>query len=267
MQETSLKNDKTTSLTGTKSSPNGTATDRITLGHLFSQIQFDTPLQAVAASITVNKTITFCSIYLPPAQSVYQTDLTTLTEQLPSAVVLLGDFNGHSPLWGSDKYNPRGQMLENLVSTMNFCVLSNGSVTYIHPATGSASALDLSVCSQSLGLDYEWSTHDDLCGSDHFSVILTATGTDEDPSRNRWKNLYLKHVSSNRLPKIPWFNEQCKQTIKDRTNHSDEFLQNRLQRMCNTMNVYVQDHDLLSKNKRKRHGYFFVQNLTPNLLV
>ena len=65
---------------------------------------------------------------------------------------------------------------------MNLCILNDGSVTYIHHATGSSSALDLSVCSPSLVLDYEWNTHDDMCGSDHFPVILTATGSDEDPS-------------------------------------------------------------------------------------
>lgn len=149
---------------------------------------------------------------------------------------------------------PRGQMLEHLFSTMNLCILNNGSVTYIHPASGSTSALDLSVCSPSLVLDYEWSTHDDLCGSDHFSVTLTATGNDEDPSLNRWNfgkadwlsfralcqsrlteeavmsledpasqctSLLIKaisktYVSSNRLPKVPWFNKQCKQAITDR---------------------------------------------------
>ena len=77
-------------------------------------------------------------------------------------------------------------MLEKLFSTMNLCVLNNGSVTYSHPTTGSSSELYLSVCSPYLVLDYEWSTHDDLCGSDHFSVIITATGRDEDPSLNGW---------------------------------------------------------------------------------
>ena len=95
---------------------------------------------------------------------------------------------GHfpSPLWGGDHCNTRGHMLENLFSTMNLCILNNGSVTYIHPASGSTSALDLSVCSPSLVLDYKWSTHDDLCGSYHFPVVLNATSKDEDPSLNRW---------------------------------------------------------------------------------
>ena len=72
-------------------------------------------------------------------------------------------------------------MLEHLFSTMNLCVIYNGCVTYVHPGSGSASELDLSVCSLPLVLGYEWSAHDDLCGSDHFSVIQTATSNDEEP--------------------------------------------------------------------------------------
>ena len=52
LQESLLKNDKTTSLIGfnilTNSSPNGTATGGVALlinkGHLYSHIQLDTPL-------------------------------------------------------------------------------------------------------------------------------------------------------------------------------------------------------------------------------
>ena len=164
LQETLSTNYKTTSLTGfnilTQSSPNSTANGRVTLfinkGCVISQIQLYNLLQAVAARITLNKTITFCRICLPPSQSVSQTDLTNLIEQLPSPFVLLGDVNGHSPLWGwCDQYSPRGQMLQNVFSTMNLCVLNNGSATYIHPATGSTSVLDLSTCSPSLVLDNE----------------------------------------------------------------------------------------------------------------
>ena len=46
-------------------------------------------------------------------------------------------------------------MLEDLFSEMDLCILNDGSLTYIHPATGSTSALDLSVCGPSLVLDYE----------------------------------------------------------------------------------------------------------------
>ena len=63
-------------------------------------------------------------------------------------------------------------MLEDLFSEMDLCVLNDGTSTYIHPATGSTSALDLSICGPSLVIDYEWTIHEDLCGSDHFPVCV-----------------------------------------------------------------------------------------------
>ena len=49
-------------------------------------------------------------------------------------------------------------MLEDLfseISEIDLCILNGGSLTYIHPATGSNSALDLSICGPSLVLDYD----------------------------------------------------------------------------------------------------------------
>ena len=158
----------------------------INKSYLFSEVHLNTPLQAVAARVTLNKVITFCSIYLPPSDHVAKTDLINLIEQLPSLFVLLGDFNSHSPVWGNESYNSRGQMLEHLFSEMDLCILNDGSSTYIHPATGSTSTLDLSICGPSLVLDYEWNIHEDLCGSDHFPIILTSNTVKEEAAPNRW---------------------------------------------------------------------------------
>ena len=195
LQETFLTSSKTPSFSGfsilTKNSPNDRATGGVALlinkSYLFSEVHLNTPLQAVAARVTLNKVVTFRSIYLPPSDHVAKTDLINLIEQLPSLFVLLGDFNGHSPFWGNESYNSRGQMLEDF-SEMDLCILNDGSSTYIHSATGSASAsaLDLSICGPSLVLDYELNIHEDLCGSDHFPVILTSNAVEEEATSNRW---------------------------------------------------------------------------------
>ena len=65
LQKTLLTIDEITYFTGLKIStqrlPNGTATCAVALfvnkGHLFSQVQLDTPVQAVAARMTQNETI------------------------------------------------------------------------------------------------------------------------------------------------------------------------------------------------------------------
>ena len=119
----------------------------------------NTPLQAVAARVTLNRVVIFCSIYLPLSDHVAKTDLINLIE-LPSPFVHLGDFNGHSPVWGNESYNSRGQMLEDLFSEIDLCILNDGSSTYTQSATGSTSALDPSICGPSLVLDYEWNIHE-----------------------------------------------------------------------------------------------------------
>ena len=195
LQETFLTSSKTPSFSGfsilTKNSlKNDRAIGGVALlinkSYLFSEVHLNTPLQAVAARVTLNKVVTFCSIYLPPSDHVAKADLINLIEQLPSPFVLLGDFNSHSPVWGNESYNSRGQMLEDLFSEMDLCILNDSSSTYIHPTTGSISALDLSICGPSLVLDYEWNIHEDLCGSDHFPVIVTSNAVEEEATPNRW---------------------------------------------------------------------------------
>ena len=191
LQETFLTSSKTPSFSGfnilTKNSLNDRAAALfINKSYLFSEVHLNTPLQAVAARVTLNKVITFCSIYLPLSDHIAKTDPINLVKQLPSLFVLLGDFNGHYPVWGNESYNNRGQMSEDLFSEMDLCILNDESTTYIHPATGSTSALDLSICGLFLVLDYECNIHEDLCGSDHFPVILTCNGVKEEAAPNRW---------------------------------------------------------------------------------
>ena len=72
-----------------------------------SQVHLYTPLQAVAVSVPLHKTITICSLYLPPNAKVDQVALNGLIKQLSEPFFLLGDLNGQSPLWGCAKLNER----------------------------------------------------------------------------------------------------------------------------------------------------------------
>ena len=69
-------------------------------------------------------------------------------------------------------------MLEDVFSEMDIYISNDSSSTYIHPATGFTSALGLSTCGPSLVLDYECNIHEDLCGGDHFPVILTSNAVE-----------------------------------------------------------------------------------------
>ena len=145
-----------------------------------------------------------------------------------------------------------------LLNDYNLCLLNTGEPTYRHYSCHSFSVPDVSVCDPSLALEFDWLTHNDLCGSDHFPVILKTSLRDDEPAAEHWKfdradwmsfrtlcmsqlsdELTLtedpvaqftdtlieianqtiipkSHISKNKLPKIPWFNDVCKQAVKER---------------------------------------------------
>ena len=147
----------------------------------------NTNLQAVAVSITLHRVITLCSIYIPPSSRLSTKDLDDLIPQLPSPFILLGEFNGHNILWGSKDINDKGRIIESFIDNHGLCLYNTKKPTYLHPATGTYTSLDLSICFPTLLLDYDWKVHDDLCGSDHFPVLLNNIGPDVDEPVSRWK--------------------------------------------------------------------------------
>ena len=61
-------------------------------------------------------------------------------------------------------------MVEDFLLKSNLSLLNSGSPTYIHPATASFSAIDLSIAHPALYLDVCWQTDSDLHGSDHYPL-------------------------------------------------------------------------------------------------
>ena len=64
------------------------------------KIDLQTELQATAVSVTLDREITLCSVYIPPSFSLNSQHLDNLLQQLPTPYILLGDYNGHNILWG-----------------------------------------------------------------------------------------------------------------------------------------------------------------------
>ena len=111
-----------------------------------SHIPLNTNLQAVAVSITLHRVITLCSIYIPPSSRLSLKDLDDLVPQLPSPFILLGYFNGHNILWGSKDINDKGRIIESFIENHGLCLYNTKSSTYLHPAIGTYTSLDLSIC-------------------------------------------------------------------------------------------------------------------------
>lgn len=75
-----------------------------------------------------------------------------------------------SSLWCCSQTDVLGKMVEDLLLKHNLSVLNDGSYTCLHPATGSASAIDLSIATSFLYLDFSWQVINDQHGSEHFPV-------------------------------------------------------------------------------------------------
>ncbi|GFO25225.1 RNA-directed DNA polymerase from mobile element jockey [Plakobranchus ocellatus] len=107
-------------------SPGGEAALLIRNGTRFSEIDLKTGLHAAAATISLEKTLTICSLYLPPNSPVSKLSLAELFEQLPKPFLVLGDFNAHSPAWGDSHRDGRGRMLEEFTAANDLIILNSG---------------------------------------------------------------------------------------------------------------------------------------------
>ena len=84
-----------------------------------SQFDLNTNLQAVVVNVTLSRKVTICSIYLQPSEVLSKNSLVNLIDQLPQPFVLVGDFNGHSKVWGCLERNDRGEIIEDVIAENN----------------------------------------------------------------------------------------------------------------------------------------------------
>ena len=69
----------------------------------------------------------------------------------------------------------------------------NKSPTYFHPASGSVTSIDLSLCSSSVSRDFAWQGQSDQCGSfPIFIDIVESISKDNVPCWNAKKNNWPK---------------------------------------------------------------------------
>ena len=110
-----------------------------------------------------------------------------LVRQLPTPYMLLGDFNSHNPLWGGNTLDGKGQRVEQFMDNNSLCFLNDGSYTYLHPGYGTYTAIDLTITQPNLLLDFSWRVLDDLCGSDHFPIVIKHQGPATGGKEPGWR--------------------------------------------------------------------------------
>ena len=63
--------------------------------------------------------------------------------------------------------------LTDFITENNVCLLNDSSYTYLHPATGTFTAIDLCLCSPDILMEIDFMVESNSYGSDHFPISLT----------------------------------------------------------------------------------------------
>ena len=143
--------------------------------------------QATAVSVTLDREITICSVYIPLSFALNYQHLDNLLQHFSSLFILLGDFNGHNILWGGQNNDSIGELIKNFITKNDICIMNDKSYTYYSPSTKSFTSIDLSFCHPSLFLDYNWSVCEDQHNSDHFSINIEQNTFSTEDHNPKWK--------------------------------------------------------------------------------
>lgn len=213
-------------------------------------------LQVVAVEILLPKKLTVCNLYLPN-QNWQTDDLDKIIAQLPKPFVVTGDFNAHSPLWGSTKRDTKGISLENWLDRDDIVLLNDGSHTSFNTISNCFDAIDLSFSSSALASSLKWTVVQDLHNSDHFPILIEVECQEPAKSiprrwileRANWQDFRNKLVkpsindpksiteciitaAETSIPKssgrplrriVPWWNAEVENSIKNKKTSLNRF--------------------------------------------
>ena len=169
---------------------------------LHHEVKLATTLNAVAVQVNIfHCEILIVSLYLPPnSPFVTASKIENLLNQMPNNCLILGDFNAHSPLWGSQRLSQRGSQVEALLNKHALVCMNDGSPTFMSFSYRSTSAIDLSIASPRLAPKFKWTVTSDPLFSDHFPIHLLLTcNTPKLPptSTKRWCTKYADWAAFN----------------------------------------------------------------------
>ena len=154
----------------------------------FHPLNSNNNLHSIAINISAKIPFTLINTYIPPTQQISSNDLYSLISSTNNPILVVGDFNAWSPLWGSSTYNKRGKILSEFITNNNFVVLNNNKPTHFSTHR-TFTNIDVAFCSSELLTFSSWDTFDSLHGSDHYPIKINLFAT---PSNNFLKRTIFK---------------------------------------------------------------------------
>ena len=85
------------------------------------------------------------SVYVPPSETLNELAFDRMIKSFSARYLVLGDFNGHSYLWGANQENERDKAVEHLIDSHNLILLNDSVHTRFDTYHQTSSLLDLYV--------------------------------------------------------------------------------------------------------------------------
>ena len=248
------------------------------------EIVLDTNLQIVAVKVFYPIEFIICNLYLQGNEQIPTNELSNILTQFNYPFMLLGDFNAHNILWGSNQTDSRGTKIEKIIDDHQLNLMNTGVATHFSFGYKTSSAIDLTLISPILDIYFDWNIDDDLHSSDHYPIIITVSNDQMNKERKRkwiikradWemyenqlelKNTNFPNVNDHeayirntiidaakktipRSPKkplkkvVPWWNDEISELIKLRKIN--------LRNYQETMNISYYREFLIAKYKSRR---------------
>ena len=150
-------------------------------------------VQSIRVFLARREWIDLTNVYIPNTTTQTTVFDPAVISTSPSSLVL-GDFNGHSPLWDEHlDRDERGELIENWLIESNLFVLNDGSVTrQSRVENGSPSTPDLTLAGEKWSAKCSWTTLEGIGSSDHLPIEISLTAriaAADTPSRPaKWKH-------------------------------------------------------------------------------
>lgn len=198
LQETNFKDNQCAQLTGFQATfKNRTNTCNASGGVaiytkstiFYKEIPLNSKYEATAVQINYPSTITICNVYLPNSSKLEINELTNLSNQIPKPCIILGDFNSHNKIWGSKLTDQRGKIVEDWLNSQDdLVILNDGQPTHFNVSNASSSAIDLTIISTELLLNFTWQPADNTYDSDHYPIMTKYLNNphQEESSHPKW---------------------------------------------------------------------------------
>ena len=111
-----------------------------------------------------------------------------------SNIIISGDFNSHSTMWGSENTNSRDAMVEDFILHNNLQLLNTGE-EYTFFTSRAKSIIDLTLASQHVSARIsDWKVESEFSISDYRSISFTL---ESNSSKTRLRSYNLNHCNWN----------------------------------------------------------------------